>query len=592
MVTDSYHVPSMLGEKEVLRRVEEILDLNQPYEAQRTRIRAIMRGGPDGIRALLRTTKLDNHDMPVVHLLDSGLTRLAQKLGHVPDVKIDPRADRDQEAERRRVGKRERIVQGYDQKSRMELILPQVARWLPGYGYSMVVVTPRKDVDGNYYPHLQLRDSYDVKPGQWGPDQQPRDAVVVRQVPRRELFKMYPQLMGKAPQAHFANAYRGVSSTIRWEGAEGDTELVEYYCASGTYVVAREYQTMADWIPNPLSVPLFYIFKRFSFDYLQGQYDHVLGLMGMMAKMNILSVLASEDAVFRETNIVGELLSGEYRRGRFAVNHFSQGTRVERPGSDIAYQVFSQIDRLERQLRTGANYSAIEDGNQPGNWVTGQGVDRLMGSADANVAEYQKVMRAGLEHLDAIRLEMDEKLWGEARKPLEVNIRGQAYAETYSGKDIRGNYRTRRVYGVMAGWDEGSKIVTGLQMLSAEVLDVETFQENVYGLENISRVNDRVRRRKAEQRLFDVLSMQAQNGDPRATMAMVQIRNAPDSMGEVLDKFFSAEGDQPSPEEEQMMAAMGGGGEMQLPPEAVSTVLSRLESGGGTDGGVQTVAQL
>ena len=41
-----------------------------------------------------------------------------------------------------------------------------------------------------------------------------------------------------------------------------------------------------------------------------------------MAKVNIMSVIAMEDAVFTETNIVGEIESGQYRKGRNAINYF------------------------------------------------------------------------------------------------------------------------------------------------------------------------------------------------------------------------------------------------------------------------------
>ena len=43
---------------------------------------------------------------------------------------------------------------------------------------------------------------------------------------------------------------------------------------------------------------------------MQGQFDQTIGLMSSMAKINIMSVIAMEDAVFTETNVVGEIESG------------------------------------------------------------------------------------------------------------------------------------------------------------------------------------------------------------------------------------------------------------------------------------------
>ena len=72
-----------------------------------------------------------------------------------------------------------------------------------------------------------------------------------------------------------------------------------------------------DLIPNPLkSGPRFVVAKRFAFDQMQGQFHHTIGLMANMAKINVLSVIAMEDAVFTETNIIGEIESGQYKKGR------------------------------------------------------------------------------------------------------------------------------------------------------------------------------------------------------------------------------------------------------------------------------------
>ena len=48
----------------------------------------------------------------------------------------------------------------------------------------------------------------------------------------------------------------------------------------------------------------------------------------------------------------------------------------------------------------------------------------------------------------------------------------------------------------MAGFDEPQKIVTGLQLLQAGVIDTETLQDNIDGLENIQKVQERIRKGK------------------------------------------------------------------------------------------------
>ena len=64
---------------------------------------------------------------------------------------------------------------------------------------------------------------------------------------------------------------------------------------------------------------------------MQSQFHHVIGLMANMAKINVLSVIAMEDAVFTETNIIGEIESGQYKKGRFAVNYLTPGSQISKP---------------------------------------------------------------------------------------------------------------------------------------------------------------------------------------------------------------------------------------------------------------------
>ena len=294
----------------------------------------------------------------------------------------------------------------------------------------------------------------------------------------------------------------------QWEdNTSQGVRVIEYYDQGGTYIIFPERRLILDFIPNVLSTPPFVFVKRVSFNMLKGQYDHVIGLMAMMAKINIMSAIAMEDSVFTETNISGEIESGQYRKGRFAVNYLAPGTQVSKPQNNMPYQLFQQIDRLERQLRLVGGYPVTDDAQSPNSFVTGAGLQELNGAMSLMINEYREIIKHGLVEMDAKRLEMDTVLsYSQAigRKPMAGYLNGTAFSENYTPlQDIGGDYRTRRVYGVMAGFDEPQKIVTGLQLLQAGVIDVETLQDNNDGLENIQKVQERIRKNKAENVLFD-----------------------------------------------------------------------------------------
>ena len=66
----------------------------------------------------------------------------------------------------------------------------------------------------------------------------------------------------------------------------------------GTYIFLPETRKVLDYIPNPLrSGPMFVIAKRFAFDQMQSQFQHVIGLMANMAKINILGTILGQSTL-------------------------------------------------------------------------------------------------------------------------------------------------------------------------------------------------------------------------------------------------------------------------------------------------------
>lgn len=582
----------MVSYDEARERVDYLRQINETQRGVRNRIRSILNGGADAIREVFGKQIRELNDLPAPNMIYNAVERTAQKLGNQPDVKIDPPLSQKSSKPRKAAEKRERIINYYDEAARMSMQLPQMGRWLPAYGFGVWVIREGVTEDGFRYPQAELRDPFDCYPGHWGPNQQPTELGIIRRVNPRALARVYPQ---------HADKLKGLDKTRRggvllrshdanWEGKDG-VEVITYYNDEEQVVIVPEVELMLDRQENVISSPHFVVAKRFAFDMLTGSYDQLVGIYTHIAKGNMLELMAMEDAVQTETNVIGEMLSGDYKRGRHAINILEPGSRVERPTASVPFQLFQHLDRLERQFRLGANYPVTDDGQSPTAFATGRAVQELGGANTNLVKEYQVVLADSLEQLDAKRLEWDEKAYGGTTKPLILHHKGRATTEKYDPREIRGRYRTRRKYGVMAGFDEPSKIVTMLQLLQGELIDKRTAQDNLDNLENVTAVNTGIRQDKAERVLFTGLEAMASQGDPTATMAMVQILDNPDKAVEVLKKFFTPEEPQISPEEEALAAQGLGGGE-QGPSPDVTTLLSRLTLDGNTQGGVQTVGTL
>ena len=583
-----------LDSKKLYEKIDYLRVINQEQMIDRSRIRDIMNGGEAAVKALLgNSVNVEYHELPAPNLFLTALERFAQKLGRSPDLKVDLINDKDSERAKKKSEKLERIVTSYDKFQKLHMQLPQAARWLPGYGFIVWTIGHKRDKDGNPYPYAELQDPFTCYPGVFGNDQQPKELAIIRRVPHTVLAEQYPEAKQFIFQKEendngFQNPYSAlIDSTDRaggWANSTGHGKVVvEYRDNEGTYVFLPENKKIIDFMPNVLqSGPCFVVAKRYAFDQMQSQFQHITGLMANMAKINILGTIAMEDAVFTETNIVGEIESGKYRKGRFAVNYLTPGSQVSKPVNNLPYQLFQQVDRLERHLRLGAAYPVADDGQSPNSFVTGRGLEELGQSASLHVREYQTVLKEALQEIDAKRLEYDEIMFSSVRKPIAGMHKGTSYKESYTPQtDISEIYETRRVYGVMAGFDEAQKVITGLQLYQQGIIDKQTLQENMDGLDNITKINNRSNAEKAETVLFESLMAQAAQGDPKATLAAIEIRKNPQKMSDILDKYYTAEGDEPSPEEEQLLQQVAAPQQQaQVPPDVASALQQALAGGG------------
>ena len=533
-------------------KIDYLRVTNQESIVDRSRIRDIMNGGEAAVRALLgNSINVEYHELPAPNLFLTALDRFAQKLGRSPDLKVDIINEKDSERAKKKSEKLERIVMSYDKFQKLGMQLPQVGRWLPGYGFVVWTISHKRDKNGVPYPYAELRDPFTCYPGYFGNDQQPTELAIITRVPHKVLAEQYPDAK-KFIYGTNENTEQDPYSAMldysdrhgSWANSNGNGKIVvEYKDSEGTYVFLPENRKIIDYMENPLkSGPCFVIAKRFSFDQMQSQFQHITGLMSNMAKINILGTIAMEDAVFTETNITGEIESGKYRKGRFAVNYLAPGSSVSKPVNNLPYQLFQQVDRLERHLRLGAAYPVSDDGQSPNAFVTGRGLEELGQSASLHVREYQSVLADALQELDAKRLEYDEEMFPGQRKPIAGFHKGTAYKETYvPTSDIAQYHSTRRVYGVMAGFDEPQKIITGLQLKQQGIIDTQTLQENMDGLDNISKIQQRIVSEKAETVLFESLMAQAAQGNIKATQAAIAIKKNPSRMTSILEDFYEEE---------------------------------------------------
>lgn len=589
---------------DVCHRVDELRSLNAEGFRQREKIRDIMNGGN---AAYERITGNEYHpdadDLPMVNMMLMANRRLAQKLGAKPDVKIDPPATRDHQRARRYAEKRERIIESWDRAAKLKLQLLQNGRWLPGYGFTPWTISQKKDINNDPYPHMSIRDPFNAFPGQWGIEQQPRDIAFLHHMTEAKFAQLYPDvaedILSQNRDGTYERIGRGIvldTTALDDRGSWGNqssqgVEIYEYVNENGTWWVLPKHKELLEFVPNPLSTPPFYVLKRVSFDKLKGQYDHTVGLMAAITRMNILMLMATEEAVFAETNIYGETMSGDYEQGHNATNKMMPNSKVEKLNTRIPFEVFRESGKLEAAMRQAASYTEMDDGVSPNSFVTGRGLDELKGAVNNEVEEYQVINEDGLIELDGKRFQWAEVLYGGRKLKMDGVRQGAPFSETYKPTThIDGNYLTRREYGMMATWDEPTAIIGGLNLLEAGIISRSDVRENIKGIKNHLKSAERVRDEQIESALLAGLQAGAEQNDPRALSALINMLPESDTK-EMLEEFYL----EPLEEEQGQIGGLGGpqapgGGPGQGQPPPTQTMLNRLTNTSQPTQGVQTVS--
>lgn len=597
--TFEHGAPSMspISPDDLWMRGTELIQMNDSLRWTRATVRAILNGGPEAVRVLLGDDEDTTSYLPVANLMLSGLERQAQRIGILPAVRVDPpMRRRENESDRRGAEKRERIIETYDRWSNLQIQQPQAARWLLGYGFVPYVVSDSIDSkSGQPFPNVEIRDPYNVSTAPWSMGQQPEDMLIQHIIPERRLKQMYPGrgfrrraaisggavLLDRGSYTGEGNAFSGSN----WANPQNDgIEVWEYFSVAGRTMFVPETRDILTFVPTPENVSRpFHIAKRFSFDRLVGQFDHMIGLMGMMARLNILAFISVMDDVFAETNVIGDMLGPEYVRGRFGVNTFTQGTRIEKGTGTSSFEAFQQIDRVERQARLVGAYPVTDDAQSPNSFVTGQGLRELTSSSESHDREYWGVIEHTLEELDEIRFRWAESRWGERQVE---NIYGEKFTPN---THIKGKYGSTRKVGLMAGLDSNAKTIGLTNLGAAGYLDRLTVMENLDGVDDPQKVLDRLREQEAEEILRQAMlaMMQGQPANPEVLQALIADLPAGD-MRERYTNIFFPEAEAPleqgpvSPQEPEPLS---------LPGETTTTMLARLTGRGTGGSGIQTVSQ-
>lgn len=372
----------------------------------------------------------------VANLLAQGLDQTAMRIASTsPDIFCPPVDTRTKRA-RENASIRRRALFGWWENSRMDLQLAKRARHLIGYATTCAQLRFNPKMGA---PEWHLRDPLTTFPAQMlgVDDLRPRDVIFAYERPLSWLKKQYPE-------AAHRFAAEGKS------GSDQKIDLIEYIDGEEQVLIGSRAPIPTTMFSqpdedtkgvvieleraiNPMGQTPVVCAERISLDNAQGQFDGILGMYQMQARLMALEVIAVQKGVFPDTWLVGR--QGETPQIVNPADGLTGEVGVVRGGDlrDIqtqpGYMTNPAIDRLERAQRLTAGIPQEFGGESTSNIRTGRRGDAVLSAVvDFTVQEAQRIMARSLQEENKIAIDMAKAYAGNRPRSFYVstkNVKGR-----------------------------------------------------------------------------------------------------------------------------------------------------------------------
>jgi hypothetical protein len=506
----------------------------------------------------------------VANLLAQGLDQTAMRIASTrPDIYCPP-SDPSRKRSRDNSQITRKALFGWWEHSRMDLQLAKRARQL--IGYSTTVTQLRFNADTGC-PEWHLRDPLTAYPATLlgVDDMLPRDCIFAYERPLGWLHTNYPQV---------AQVFQSDSDA----GPDTGVELIEYVGPDETVLIAMRgpvntglfatssYDSGENVVveleraENRLGVTPIVCAQRISLDSSQGQFDGILGMYQMQARLMALEVIAVQKGVFPDTWLVGR--AGETPQIVNPADGLTGEVGVIRGGElrDMAlqpgYMTNPAIDRLERAQRLTAGIPPEFGGESSTNIRTGRRGDSVLSAAvDFPVQEAQRIMARSLQEENKLAIDMSKAYAGNRGKSFYVttkNAKGTVDYTPNTNFDSSDNV----VSYSQAGSDINNLVIGGGQRVGMGTMSKMSFMAIDPLVEDPEFEHDSVIAEQLEAALLSSLQQQAAEGAiPPADLARIMdlVANNELELAEAVERVQKEAQERQAKEVEAMSAeAMPG----------------------------------
>ena len=482
----------------------------------------------------------------VANLLAQGLDQTAMRIASTrPDIYCPP-SDPSKKRSRDNSEIRRKAIFGWWEHSRMDLQIAKRARHLIGYS---TTVTQLRFNPKTGCPEWHLRDPLTAYPATLlgVDDMRPRDVVFAYERSLGYLRTMYPDV---------AAVFQSDSGA----GEDQPIEMIEYISDEEQVLIAMRgpvktglFATSSnsdenivvelERTPNILGECPVVCAERINLDDAQGQFDGILGMYQMQARLMALEVIAVQKGVFPDTWLVGR--AGETPQIVNPADGLTGEVGLVRGGDlrDIqmqpGYMTNPAIDRLERAQRLTAGIPPEFGGESTTNIRTGRRGDAVLSAVvDFPVQEAQRIMARSLQEENKLAINMSKKYAGNKGKSFYVTSKNAKGRVDYTPNTNFESNDNVVIYS-QAGADINNLVIGGGQRVGMGTMSKRSFMAIDPLVEDPEFEHDAVVAEQLESALLVSIQQQASQGTiPPADLARIMELVANDQMelAEAVDK--------------------------------------------------------
>lgn len=506
-----------------MRTTEEILELLRQRQLAQGQVLAKMREIKEAYEGdvIIPLPELDQANKPAVaNLLNQGLDQMSMRVASVmPDVYYPPvkpgQTKHEKNARTRRMANL-----GWWYQNRMRIKMRRRARWLVGYGASPVVIRP--DFERNI-PMWHCRDPLTTFPAPSIDldEMQPPDCIFSFTRSLSWLRREYPEKIGGL---YKGNAPKNDDNFVLVEYVDQDVHVLiamgrKY---EGDDVYAHNNNPGAPYvelerIPNRIGCCPVVIPGRIGLDRRMSQFEGMLGMYMLQARLTALEVIAVEKGVFPDTylisrpNEIASFIAGPYD-GRTGLVNIIKGGEIREVQTQPGFQTNPTIDRLERSQRITAGIPAEFGGESTTNVRTGRRGDAILSAAiDFPIQEAHELFVEALQAENKVAIKIDREYF-DRPKTFYLTIKGE--------KGNRVDYTPSEVFDTdvnfvtysQAGVDLNNLIIGTGQRIGVGTMSKRTAQELDPLIEDAEQEHDRVISEALEQAILQSIQQQAMQG--------------------------------------------------------------------------------